>query len=853
MRTIRKFTVVPSLPRKLEPLRKLAYNIWWCWNHDAISLFQRLDRELWDATHHNPVRVLGCIKQARLDAVAEDEGFLSHMARVVHQFEEYQRAPGWFEKHHPDDSMRIAYFSAEYGLTDSVPIYSGGLGILSGDHVKSSSDLGLPLVGVGLLYRVGYFRQYLNADGWQQELYPENDFYNMPLERIRDDSGRLLTVSVEMVGRSVAAQVWRLMVGRIPLYLLDTNLEQNHPADREITAQLYGGDLEMRIRQEILLGIGGQRMLPALGIEPTVCHMNEGHSAFQALERIRRAMVQHRISFHEARLATAAGNVFTTHTPGPAGIDKFPPEMIEKYLGHYWPSLGLHRDDFLGLGRVDPSDEQEPFCMAVLAIRLAAHSNGVSKLHGEVGRKMWTGLWPELPTEELPIGSVTNGIHIKSMVSRDMVALYDRYLGPRWREYAPNNSVWSRVDQIPDEELWRTHERLRARLVAHARRRLRQQLTQRGAPQSEVEAAREALDPEALTIGFARRFATYKRATLILRDLERLKRILGDHERPVQIIFAGKAHPRDTGGKEFIRQIIHHARDPLLRRRMVFLEDYDINLARYLVQGVDVWLNNPRRLMEASGTSGMKCPPNGGINISIPDGWWPEAAQRDNGWSIGRGEDYADLSYQDEVESHAIYDLLEKEVVPLFYERGTDELPRGWIARMKASMRTVCPVFNTDRMVHEYTERFYLPASGRARELVKERFQRVQELATWDARVREHWPELAIRSVEAATSEDLEVGAALRVITVVHLGELRPDEVTVQLYHGGLDAKGHLPQGSAITMGYMEPVGGNVNGDHIYSGAIPCRTSGQHGFAVRVLPHHADLVPPFVPGLVRWG
>jgi glycogen phosphorylase len=851
MRTVRKFTVIPSLPEKLEPLRRLAYNLWWCWSHDAVSLFQRMDRDLWETTGHNPVRVLGAVKQERLNELIDDEGFLSHMQRVTQQFEQYLKSTGWFDKTHPDDKTRIAYFTAEYGLTESVPIYSGGLGILAGDHLKSSSDLGLPLVGVGLLYRVGYFRQYLNVDGWQQELYPENDFYNMPLELVADDHHQSVTITVDVAGRPVQAQIWRLQVGRIPLYLLDTNLEQNHPSDREITAQLYGGDLEMRIRQEILLGIGGQRALEVLGIEPTICHMNEGHSAFQALERIRRAMKHHRLEFHEARLATAAGNIFTTHTPVPAGNDMFPPHLVEKYLANYWPQLGLGRDEFLALGRINAADGHEPFCMTVLALRLAAYSNGVSKLHGAVSRKMWTGVWPEVSVDEVPIHAITNGIHTKSWVSRDMAALYDRYLGPRWREFgAANVKVWERTGAIPDEELWRTHERLRARLVAFARNQLRQQLIHRGAPQSEIDAASEVLDPEALTIGFARRFATYKRATLLFRDLERLKRILGDHNLPLQIIVAGKAHPLDNAGKDLIRTVIHHARDPILRRRIVFLEDYSISLARHLVQGVDIWLNTPRRPMEASGTSGMKCPPNAGLNISIPDGWWPEADQGDNGWSIGKGEDYTNHEYQDDVESHALYDLLEKEVIPLFYERTRDGLPKEWIGHMKASIRTVCPVYNTDRMVSEYTERFYLPAAQRSRTLEADKFLRARQLAVCSARVRGQWPRLAIRSVEAATTEDLEVGAALRVSAVVYLGELKPEEVTVQIYHGLLDAHGEIQGGSAITMGYMEAL---ADGDHSYSGAIPCRTSGQHGYALRILPAHPDLVTPFVPSLIRWG
>ncbi len=851
MPTIRRFTVIPSLPERLEPLRKLAYNLWWCWSHEAVALFQRLDRELWESTGHNPVRILGTIRQERLDEILEDEGLLAQMDRVHQQFEQYLRTPTWFAKTHPDDNARIAYFSAEYGLTESVPIYSGGLGILSGDHIKSSSDLGLPLVGIGLLYRVGYFRQYLNADGWQQELYPENDFYNMPLERVTDDHGKRITISVELAERPVLAQIWKLGVGRIPLYFLDTNIEQNHPADREITAQLYGGDLEMRIRQEILLGIGGQRALETLGIEPTVCHMNEGHSAFQALERIRRAIKRHRLSFHEARLATAAGNIFTTHTPVPAGNDMFPPALIDKYFSRYWPQLELDRDAFLGLGRVNSHDGSEPFCMTVLALRLAAYANGVSKLHGTVSRRMWAGVWPEVPADEVPIGSITNGIHTLSMVSRDMAALYDRYLGPRWREYsAANVKVWERVANIPDEELWRSHERLRARLVAFARQQLRRHLLQRGAPQSEIDAAAEVLDPEALTIGFARRFATYKRATLLYRDLERLRRIVGSSDCPVQLIVAGKAHPQDHAGKDLIRQIIHHARDPLMRRRVVFIEDYSMSVARHLVQGVDIWLNTPRRPMEASGTSGMKVPPNGGLNLSILDGWWPEAVRHDNGWAIGQGEDYTNHDYQDTVESHALYDLLEKEVVPLFYDRGVDGLPRGWIARMKASIRTVCPVFNTDRMVSEYTERFYLPAAARALRLEKERHAGARALGEAAVRIRSGWPQLAIRSVEAETASDLEVGASLRVKAVVHLGSLRPDDVTVQIYQGPVDSHGEIQNGSALNMGYMEP---KSDGDHLYAGAIPCRTSGLHGYSVRILPFHPDIVTPFVPGLIRWG
>ena len=850
MSTIRKFVVVPALPGRLEPLRTLAFNLWWCWSHDAISLFQRLEPDLWESSLHNPVRVLGSIRQERLEEVAHDEGFLSHMQRVAQQLERYKKASTWYERHYGDDPLNIAYFSAEYGLTESLAIYSGGLGILAGDHIKSSSDLGLPLVGVGLLYRVGYFQQYLNVDGWQQERFPENDFFNLPLKLVRGEAGAPITVPVELAGRTVVAQVWHLAVGRVPIYLLDTNLEQNSLADREITAQLYGGDTEMRMQQEILLGIGGQRLLALLGIEPTVCHMNEGHSAFQALERIRRVMLRTGASFTEARLTTSAGNVFTTHTPVPAGNDMFAAELVDKYLRDYWPKLGLDRDGFLGLGRIDPRDTAEPFCMTVLALRCAAYSNGVSRLHGEVSRKMWAGIWPGLPEDEVPIASVTNGVHTMSWISGDMVELFDRYLGPRWRDFDTGAAAWERVAAIPDEELWRIHERQRARLVNFARRRLAAQLQRRGEPLAEVEHAREVLDPEALTIGFARRFATYKRAYLLFRDLERLKRIVGDHDRPVQVVIAGKAHPRDAAGKELIRQVIHHARDPLLRRRIVFLEDYGMHVARRLVRGCDVWLNTPRRPMEASGTSGMKVPPNGGINMSILDGWWPEAVEAHNGWAIGHGEVYEDHQMQDEVESHAIYDLLEKEVVPLFYDRGRDGLPRGWIARMKGSIRTVCPAFNTDRMVADYMQRFYHPASRRMLRLSGDNLRRARDLAEWLGRLRAHWAEISIRQVRPDTVGELEVGAALRVTAVVHLGTLTPEEVAVQLYHGPLDGQGRIKKGSAITMGYLESLG---EGEHLYAGAIPCRMSGQHGHSLRVLPAHADLVHPYFPAMIHWG
>jgi starch phosphorylase len=852
VKPIHTFTVIPSLPAPLERLRDLAYNLRWAWNHETIALFRRLDSDLWEATGHNPVLMLGAIDQAQLEAAAADEGFLAHLGRVSRGLDAYLSGEStWFRRAHGSTKgPLVAYFSAEFGLTECLSIFAGGLGVLSGDHLKSSSDLGIPLVGMGLLYQQGYFEQYLNEAGWQQEAYEDNDFHNLPLTLERQADGTALTVKVPYPGREVTAQVWRAQVGRVPVYLLDTNISINRPGDRDITDQLYGGDLEMRIQQEIMLGIGGYRALEALGLTPTVYHMNEGHSAFLALERIRRLMETDGLSFAEAREAASAGLVFTTHTPVAAGHDYFPPDLMDRYFGDYVRSLGLSRRDFLALGRQNPDDDGEPFCMTILALRLAAHSNGVSRLHGQVSRHMWQGIWPGVPEDETPIVHVTNGVHFRSWISHGMDQLYDRYLGPRWREEPADQEIWQRVEHIPAEELWRTHERRRERLVTFTRRRLRAQLERRGAPQAEIEAADEVLNSEALTIGFARRFATYKRAALLLRDPERLARILNDPDRPVQIIFAGKAHPKDDAGKELIRQVVSLARQDRFRRRVVFLEDYDMAIARYLVQGADVWLSTPRRPREASGTSGMKAVANGVLNLSTLDGWWDEAFQPEVGWAIGRGESYDDPNYQDQVEAEALYELLERDVVPTFYNRGADGLPRRWIARMKASIGYLCHFFNTHRMVREYTERFYLPAASRYRQLTADKMARARALAAWKARIWENWAQVRIGALDADPFTELQVGSAIRVRARVHLGNLTPDDVTVELYVGRVDADGDIVEAEATP---MQPIGPAENGGYLFeASAVPCRKSGLHGYSARVLPRHPDLTSPFIPGLIAW-
>lgn len=852
MASVTRYTVVPRLPERIQRLNEIADNLWWCWDPEAIELFLRIDRrKLWVAAHQNPKKMLGEVSQVRLEELAEDESFLAHFDRVVERLESYISGSRWAEKHpQVKEGFEVAYFSAEYGIHESVSIYSGGLGVLAGDHLKAASDLGLPLVAIGLLYRNGYFRQYLNADGWQQEEYPRNDFHNMPIAQVRDAGGKPAVIEVEYPGRMIKANIWRCQVGRIPLLLLDADHEENNAEDRRLTGELYGGDRDMRIRQEILLGMGGVKALHALGHHPTCYHMNEGHAAFMTLERIKDLVVTEKLAFHEAIETIKAGSFFTTHTPVPAGNDMFDPQMVEHYFGKYCETVGITMEQLLALGRQNPADKREPFCMTVLALKLSAGANGVSKLHGEVARNMWMNTWKGVPENEIPITHITNGVHTRFWISRDLADLYDRYLGPGWIKSPDDQSIWEHIDEVPDTEIWRTHERRRERLVTFARRRLHAQLMNRGAPSSELRQAMEVLDPEVLTIGFARRFATYKRATLILRDADRLRQILLSSNRPVQFIIAGKAHPADHQAKHLIRDLIHFARDLEVRRHFVFIENYDINVARYLVQGVDCWLNTPRRPMEASGTSGMKASANGALNISVPDGWWCEAAVPGvNGWSIGLGETYDTIEEQDSVESQALYEIFEQEVVPTFYERGRDNLPREWIRRMKAAIRTICPVFNTYRMVQEYTDRFYLPCSMRRNELKRDQRKRARDLAAWKQRIVNSWPRVSVRRVQAGPHESLAWGSSLTVSAEVVLGDLAGADVTVEIYFGDLDADGQVNHGRAVEMSCVSEI---EKGVFKYEGAIVCEKTGQQGFTVRVIPSHEDLAEKHETALISW-
>lgn len=853
MPTLKHFTVVPRLPPALERLRDIAYNLWWSWAPVAHELFVRIDPDLWEEVHGNPIELLGRVDQGRLEELAVDDAFTSHLEAAWSTFQRYMQREGWFSKTFPEAAgARIAYFSMEYGLHECLPIYSGGLGVLAGDHLKTASDLGLPLVGVGLGYAEGYFRQVLDSDGWQGERYPINDWHRMPVMPVLDGTGKRLIIRVQYPHGVVLAQLWKVQVGRVPLLLLDANLEENAPDDRSITGPLYGGDQQFRVRQEIMLGIGGIHALEAVGLSPTVCHMNEGHSAFLAVERIGRVMRERHVSFAVAAEANSAGNIFTTHTPVPAGNDAFDPALVRRYLEPYRAALGITDADLLGLGRIDQREQGAPFSMPVLAMRTADHYNGVSELHGEVSRKMWGALWPELPTHEIPIDFITNGVHTPSWVANEMGALFTRYLGPRWAEQLDDPELWERAYEIPDAELWQVHEHRRHRLVQHARRWVRTSAERRGAGHDEIELADEVLDPQALTIGFARRFATYKRATLLFSDIDRVTKLLGNPERPVQLVFAGKAHPQDKGGKELIRGIIHASRDAGLRGRVVFIEDYDMRIARALVSGVDVWLNTPRRPLEASGTSGMKAAANGALSVSILDGWFAEA-WRDHGWeigwAIGHGEEYADGT-GDAREAELLYDVIEREVVPLFFARdGMARLPRAWIRRMKNAIAKLVPKYNTARMVRQYTSRFYVPAIKLSHNLTDRDLEAAKALTAWKERVRGAWQGVAVDGIQLDSPGEVAVGEPVRVSATVRLGSLTPDDVAVELYHGPTSGGHEIGRGRIVRMRAVEKAG---DGAWRFSGEIPTTESGAHAFAARVVPYNDAMSHPYETSLIRW-
>lgn len=854
MSRVHTFNVTAQLPKALEPLEELANDLSFSWIPAARSLFRRISPTLWNETNGNPVAVLNRVSSKRLAELARDRSFRAHLAEVASQVRDERAASCWYGEQpatdRPEQDMLVGYFSAEYGISEAMPIYSGGLGVLSGDHLKSTSGLGIPLVAVGLAYQEGYFHQYLNEDGWQQEAPYDNDFALLPMRRAAADDGAPLTVEVTIERRRVRIRVWQLQVGRTRLLLLDTNDPANTHEDRRITAQLYGGGPELRFKQEIVLGIGGLRALRAAGHAPTVFHMNEGHSAFMGLERIREAIGEHGLTFMEALELCAASNVFTTHTPVPAGFDIFGVDQVDRLLPDLHAELGLSRHEFLQLGahENDP-DVTRGFNMAYLALRTSGRVNGVSKLHAQVSRGMWHRLWPGYDTEEVPIIPVTNGVHTRTWVSEEMSSLFERYLSKDWSHDASDPEVWAGVVNIPDSELWRVHERHRERLVTFVRERETQRRERLGRPSHDIVEANELLDPTALTFGFARRFATYKRANLVLRQPERLRALLTDPERPIQLIFAGKAHPKDHPGKELIRQLVHFARDPAVRRRIVFVEEYDIGVARHLVQGVDVWLNTPRRPKEASGTSGMKVVPNGGLNCSVLDGWWAEAYDGRNGWGIGNGELYDDAEQGDAIEADLLLDLLEDQLVPEFYDRGPGGLPRHWIERVKNSMQHLSGVFSTDRMLKDYTRKLYVPASREGATLAGDGFVELRRRAKRREQLAHNWSEVVVSDVAVDVNGEMNLGARVTVEASVRLGTLSPADVVVEIHGGPVDPTEQIHDGEFAA---MEQVGASDGAWFRFRGEWTPQTAGRAGVSVRVRPRIERLAPVTGIAPVAW-
>lgn len=847
LRAARTLIVEPTLPASLEPLRRLASNLYWTWNTDAAALFERIDRDAWQECGHNPVRLLQVAEPETLQRLADDDGFGLHLKRVLAAFDAYMARDPIVTVPGTSATEVIAYFSMEYALTESLANYSGGLGVLAGDHLKSASDLGLPLVAVGLLYHQGYFRQDITADGWQREEYFDLDLAAQPLNHVLGEDGTPLVVTIPFNGRQVMAWVWRLDVGKTPLFLLDTNIELNGPADREVTARLYGGDNEMRIQQEMVLGIGGVRALQAMGYYPSVCHMNEGHSALLGMDRIRKIMEEFGVTFAEARVPVTAATAFTTHTAVAAGIDVFPPDLLKRYLTHYYTSLGLDDDTFIGLGRTNPQDPNEQFSMAVLGLHLSGFRNGVSRLHRGVSRQLWDSAWPALPFDQIPIDSVTNGVHLPTWVAHDVGDMFDRYIGPTWRE-DPVGTNWRELHSAPDEELWRTHERQRERLVLRARQQHRDDLMRRGHSAGDVTQG-QVLDTRVLTIVFARRFAAYKRATLLFRDPDRLAAILNNADRPIQVLFSGKAHPRDDGAKALIRDVIQMSREPRFRERLVLLERYDLDLARSLVQGADIWLNTPLRPLEASGTSGMKACANGALHMSVLDGWWWEAYEPGLGWAIGRERLDDDPEAQDAFDAESLYDLLEHEVAPLFYERDGDGVPRAWVQRMKRSISTFAPVFNTNRMVTEYAAKAYEPAAAAWHALRDDNLAGARAQAAWLERVKAGWDQVKVYAVEDDAGEARRSGSSVTVTVQLYPGTLGPEDLRLDVVYGAASPTGELSATNEEPLAFVDQ-----HEDRLctYRGTFHPKGGGRLGYAVRILPTHATLQHPFATGLAHW-
>lgn len=822
MRAVREFNVVPAIPQPLQGLSVLASNLHWTWDRDTQAVFRSLDPVLWDQCGHDPLRLLAAITPDGWTRLAADADIVDAVRLAGERLRDAMEAPRWFHGREGSPLAGVAYFSPEFGLSETLPQYSGGLGILSGDHLKAASDLGIPLVAIGILYAEGYFRQRLNADGVQEERYPPMDPHGLALH----PTG--VQVSVDIGGDHVRINVWRVQVGRVPLYLLDTNVEGNSPEAMAITDRLYGGDSEHRIRQEMVLGIGGVRALRALGLQPQVFHTNEGHAGFLSLERIRE-LVGHGFRFDEAVEFVRAGGVFTTHTPVPAGIDRFSREIMEKYFSAFATECGITFDQLMAIGHRDDEDAAEAdgrFNMAVMGLRLAGRSNGVAQLHGAVSRDMFAGLWPDVPVDEVPIGAITNGVHAHTWVGDHIASLLAKSVGGMWD--GAEAASWAGVNSLDHGEIWSARAKGRSELVAFVRDRL----------------GDNVLDPKALTIGFARRFATYKRATLLLSQPDRLRRLLLSADRPVQFVFAGKAHPADQPGKDMIREIELFARQLDVGHRFVFVPDYDMAVARVMYHGCDVWLNNPRRPQEACGTSGMKAALNGALNCSILDGWWDECFDGHNGWAINSADDDPDLARRDQREATSLFGLLERDIVPLFYDRGYDGVPHGWVEMMQHNWRTLGPFVTAARMVRDYTTEFYEPAAASSSRISADDGAVARHLAAWKRHVMSSWPSVKVLDVQCDTSPAHE-GETRRVRAMVEIDGLDVADVAVQVLHGAVDQEGSFVGRPAV-------VGLTHAGDGMFEAEYVVGDAGPYGLTVRAMPHHPHLVHQVELGLIAW-
>ena len=851
MYVFNRITVNPQLPKRIEKLSEISNNLWWSWNTEFLRLFQKIDKDLWEESEKNPVKFLKRVSQEKLDNASKNAMFLKEYDKLVDNFENYMKSKNtWFSNKYPENKNDlIAYFSAEYGLDQTIPIYSGGLGILSGDHLKSASDLGIPLVAVGLLYKNGYFHQKINGYGGQETEYNNIDLYDLPINAVKDQNGEDLIIYVKFPKRRLYLKVWQINVGRVKLYLLDSDIEKNNEEDRDVTLRLYGGDQEMRIRQEIVLGMAGVNLLRTLGLKPTVYHMNEGHSAFLTLEIIKNTIKEKQVSFDVAKDIASSKTVFTTHTPVPAGNDIFPLDLVEKYFKDFWPRLGISKEEFLKLGMKPTQDLEPGFNMGILALKIAGKKNGVSKLHGAVSRELFGEVWPEIAANESPITYVTNGIHTCSWLSPRLKELYNKYLIPYWQDNIHLDKTWEKVKDIPDQELWEAHMQRKEKLLNLVKDSTVNRLRRSGYSYEKINDIVSKINPNALTIGFARRFATYKRATLIFRDLERITQILNNQERPVQIIFAGKAHPADKEGQDLIKYIHEVSMMPQFKGKIFLLENYNIAMSRYLVSGVDVWLNNPRRPMEASGTSGQKASVNGVINFSVLDGWWAEGYNQYNGWTIGTNAEFDSYEAQDNADSESLYRTLESKIVPMYYNKDKDGISSKWIETMKNSIISTGGKYSTARMLVDYTNNLYIPLCN----LTKKYYEDIDNVAAfnmWKKDIASNWKDIKITQVNNLDNITIDAGNNIEVRCEVELPNINQENIDVEVYYGKILDNGIVENVSIIPMKLEKQ--DEETKKYYYVAKIELTTGGNYGYTFRVMPKHEMILEPTNLNLVKW-